>query len=337
MKTDKIPVFVVTGFLGSGKTTLLQKMLRHNRWRNSALIVNEFGQASIDHHLLNAATEELSLIGGGCACCQKREDLTRELSKLINREDPQILTGVVIETTGLADPAPIVFTILTDPMLQHHFRIGGILTTVDSVNYPRQTGNHPELSKQISLADVIVVTKHDLIDSATEEQVFGRIRASNPTAKIFASEHGNMDFDALFAALDWSAETSGNIPPYADTADGHLENSHIAQTETQSVSISFDGPIDWSAFGVWLSMLLFARGEHVLRVKGMLDVGDDGPVVLNGVQHIIHPPEHLSDWSGHDRQTRITFILRGIQAEEMLNSLQAFRHLLGARPVLLNA
>jgi G3E family GTPase len=327
----KRPVTVVTGFLGSGKTTLLAKVLSEPSMANTAVLVNEFGEVGLDHHLLRRVDERTVLLGSGCVCCTTREDLVGALMELLNMDQRgQIprLERVVVETTGLADPSPILHTIFADPVLQHHFSVDLVLTTVDAVNGDLHLERNPESVKQVTAADKIVVTKTDIAESDSVKRLISRLRGINPSARTIEAAFGEVDVDELFRP-----DGAGTRAAFPAGEAGHPHDVG----ETYSVSVTFDGSIDWTAFGIWFSMLLHARGEDVLRVKGLLDVGETGPVVINGVQHIIHPPQHLDEWPDEDRRSRIIFITRHIRPEELLNSLRAFRGLLGARPVPLQA
>jgi G3E family GTPase len=324
-------VTVVTGFLGSGKTTLLGKVLTDPVMANTAVLVNEFGEVGLDHHLLRRVDERTVLLGSGCVCCTTREDLVGALLELLDLDQRGEIPGldrVVIETTGLADPAPILHTIYADPVLQHHFSVDLVLTTVDAVNGALHLDRNPESVKQVAAADKIVVTKTDIAEPGVAQGLLSRLGTMNPSARIFEAAFGEVDVDELFRP-----DGAGAHAPLLAGEPGELHDTG----ETHSVSVTFDGPIDWTAFGIWFSMLLNARGEEVLRVKGLLDVGEAGPVVLNGVQHIIHPPEHLGEWPDEDRRSRIVFITRSIRPEELLDSLLAFRGLFGARPLPLHA
>lgn len=321
----KRPVTIVTGFLGSGKTTLLQRLLGDPSLKNTAVLVNEFGDVGLDHHLLRRVDERTVLLGGGCVCCATRRDLVNALIGLLGMTEKggvSTLDRVVVETTGLADPAPILYTIFTDNVLQHHFEVDLVVTTVDAVNGDLHLDRNPESVKQVAAADRVVVTKTDIAERAASERLISHLRSINPSADIIRSAFGEAVSRELLGAS--GARRADAEPPASEPhgADG-----------TQTVSLTFDGPVDWAAFGIWLSMLLHARGEDVLRVKGLLDVGEKGPVALNGVQHIIHPPKHLEEWPDEDRRSRVIFIARGIERDEILASLSAFRNFLGAQPV----
>lgn len=330
----KRPVTVVTGFLGSGKTTLLSGVLSEPSMKNTAVLVNEFGEVGLDHHLLRRTNERTVLLGSGCVCCTTREDLVEALLELLEMEDrgeTARLERVVVETTGLADPAPILFTIFTDPVLQHHFTVDLVIATADAVNGALHLDRNPESVKQVAAADKIVVTKTDIAEPGAAHALIARLRAINPSAEVTEVSFGEVDPGELLRPAAGAPGTAT-----ADASRRFLEGPDAHDVaETHSLSLTFDGPVDWTAFGIWLSMLLHTHGEDVLRVKGLLDVGEAGPVVLNGVQHIIHPPQHLDSWPDRDHRSRVILITKRIRPEEILASLRAFRRMIGAKPRLL--
>lgn len=310
----KTPVTLVTGFLGSGKTTLVSRLLSHPELRETAVIVNELGEVGIDHHLLRQVDERTVLLRNGCVCCALRGDLAEELRDLIARRDRGEIPAfrrVIVETTGLADPAPIVYTLLSEPLVKHHYRLDGVVTTVDAQHGLRG----PESLKQAAAADRLVVTKTDLADPAP---LVDELQRLNPEALVLQSMYGDVPPSVLL---------EGDFRPPRELPDDRvMQHKH----EVRAVSLTFAEPLDWTAFGVWLTMLLQARGEDVLRVKGLLNVGAEGPLVLNGVQHVVHPPEHLPAWPDGDRRTRIVFIGRGFERGELERSLAAFNRAAGA-------
>ena len=331
-RKNKKPITIVTGCLGRGKTTLLQNILKTPDLQNTAVIVNEFGKVGLDHHLLRKADEKTVLLSGGCICCNSREDLKEELKSLLfmdEKKEKDRFDRVIIETTGLADPAPIMFTIATDPMLQHHFYIDCVITTVDAENGLMQIKRNPELIKQVTVADKIALTKTDIAKRQTIDELKDSLREINPSAEMIEVVHGDADPDIVEgnAATDYLDHLS--------RAPKH--NSDDNGADIQSISFSFAKPLNWTAFGLWLSMLLHAHGENVLRVKGLLDVGEKGPVVLNGVQHIIHPPNHLDEWPDQEKLSHLVFILRSINPETISHSLKTFQHFLGTEVELLEA
>jgi G3E family GTPase len=306
---EKTPVVLLTGFLGSGKTTLLRHLLARAEFGETAVIVNELGEVAIDHHLLRRVDERTVVLGNGCVCCTLRGDLADELRDLLGRRDRGEIPAfrrVVVETTGVADPAPIVYTLLSEPVVQHHFELDRVITTVDAVHGLRA----PESVRQVAAADRLVVTKTDL----ASPQILGRrLSALNPTAKIVEASFGEVDPNMLFGGDERHLR---EVPP---TEDAHAEHDGV-----QSHSLVFDEQLDWTAFGVWLTMLLAARGGDILRVKGLLNVGAAGPLLLNGVQHVVHPPEHLAAWPDDDRRSRIVFIGRDLDRRALEDSLAAF-------------
>ncbi len=317
---------VVTGFLGSGKTTLLQNILAHRDMKNASVIVNEYGKVSIDHHLLQHVAEKISVLGGGCVCCQVRSDLVDTLRNLLLKaQRGMAVDRIVIETTGLADPAPIAFTILTDPVLQHHMYVSSIVTAVDVVNAQMQINSHPESLKQILVADRIVLTKTDLASAQEVDQLVRELQRLNPVADIMPASFGHAPVERLLSDGWGQMLLRGS-----QTVESDSHGVHPSQTE--SVSIRFDTPLHWTGFCVWLSMLLHARGQSVLRVKGIINVGGKGPIALHGVQHIIHPPDHFRDWPSDDHTSRLVFILRNARGDDILSSLTAFQAFLGAKP-----
>jgi len=310
---------------------------------NTAVLVNEFGEVGLDHHLLRRADEKTVLLEHGCVCCTTREDLVSALLDLLDEEDKgriPPLDRVVVETTGLADPAPILFTVFSHPVLQHHYHVDRVVSTVDTVNGELHLDRNPESTRQAAAADVVVLTKTDIAKSGEIQALRARLRGINPSASVIEASLGEVNPEALFnPASNWSptepSDPTENRPGTVPETFVAGDVRHVSRT--YSTSLKFDGPVDWTAFGTWFSMLLYARGEDVLRVKGLVDVGEAGPVLLNGVQHVVHPPEHLGEWPDEDRRSRIIFITRGVRSEELLASLEAFRGIVGAGPRLLEA
>lgn len=321
----KKPVTVVTGFLGSGKTTLLSKALSGAVMKNTAVLVNEFGEVGLDHHLLRRVGERTVLLGSGCVCCTRREDLVGALGELLDLEERgeiPALDRVIIETTGLADPAPILHTVFNDPVLQHHFFVDLVISTVDAVNGELHLERNPESVRQLAAADKVFLTKTDLADPRATRDLLSKLRTINPTATLAEIRPEDAAPKNLF-----DPECSPSVARVLE-----YEPHPHGGAGADSISLTFDGPVDWAGFGIWLSMLLHSHGEEVLRVKGLLDVGAPGPVILNGVQHTIHPPQHLDAWPDGDHDSRIIFITRGVHPDGILSSLQAFGRVTGASP-----
>jgi G3E family GTPase len=303
----KTPVTLLTGYLGSGKTTLLARLLAHPDMGETAVIVNELGDVAIDHHLLRRVDERTVVLDSGCVCCTLRGDLADELRDLLGRRtrgEVPPFRRVVVETTGLADPAPILYTLVSEPVVKSHFALERVIATVDAQHGLRG----PEGLKQAAAADRLVVTKTDLADPRPLER---RLAALNPTADVLEASFGDVAPELLFGGREHE--------PRELPVEEHAHTDGVA-----AHTLVFEEQLDWTTFGVWLTMLLAARGADVLRVKGLLDVGGPGPLVLNGVQHVVHPPEHLDAWPDDDRRSRLVFIGRGFTAAELGDSLRAF-------------
>ena len=337
------PVIVVTGFLGSGKTTLLNHMLRHPSLADAAVLVNEFGAVGLDHLLVEAMDENTVLLESGCLCCTIRGDLKDSIIALNSRrargEIPPY-RRLIVETTGLADPAPILFTLSADTVLKHHYRLGSVITTVDGVNGLGQLERHEESVKQATVADRIVLTKPDIADADGLERLGARLTRLNRTADQVTAVNGRVDVLRVLRADVYDARTKGAevrrwlaAEAEKDAADGYDDRGHghdvSRHDETiHSFTLSFEGALDWTAFGIWLTMLLHTHGEKVLRVKGLLNVaGTDAPVVVNGVQHVVHPPIHLAAWPTDDRRSHIVFIVDDLPRAAIERSLAAFNRM----------
>jgi G3E family GTPase len=341
-QTTSIPVNVITGFLGSGKTTLLRRLLDSPALADTAVLVNEFGEVGLDHHLLQRVDDEIVLLQSGCLCCTIRGDLSAAIRDLYTRREAgqiQAFRRLVVETTGLADPVPILSTIMAEPMLRHHFRLGNVVTTVDAVNGLLHLARQPESAKQAAVADRIVVTKTDIAEAREIAELRHRLLKLNPAAPhLEITPDVPVDPDTLLTrdlydlagraaeVRRWLAIESENAAAGVHPHQHADVNRHDAQIH--AFSLRFTQPLDWTAFGIWLTMLLHRHGTDVLRVKGMLNVGSGpGPVVVHGVQHLVHPPDHLPQWPDDDRSSRIVFIVRGLSREAIERSLNAFGRL----------
>jgi G3E family GTPase len=340
-----IPVNLITGFLGSGKTTLLNRLLRSPQLANTAVLVNEFGEVGLDHLLLEAVDAETVILQSGCVCCTIRGDLADAMRGLLSKRERGAIPRferLAIETTGLADPAPIVSTLLAEPVIRHHFRLGNVIATVDAVNGAQHLAENPESVKQAAIADRIVLTKSDLAGDAQVELLQAALRGLNPTAPFLDATTDPLEPDDLMASDVYDPATkSAEVRRWLDqeahraaaAGHGHDPNRHDPNRhdpnrhdrDIRAFCLTFDQPLDWTAFGVWLTMLLHAHGARVLRIKGLLHVRDlPAPVVIHGVQHVIHPPAHLDRWPDADRRSRIVFIVRDMNPATIEASLAAF-------------
>jgi G3E family GTPase len=328
------PVNVLTGFLGSGKTTLLQRMLRAPALSRTAVLINEFGEVGLDHLLVQQVEESVVLLESGCICCSIRGDLKGALRDLLSRRergDIPVFDRVVIETTGLADPGPILYTLLSEPVVQHHFRLGNVITTVDAVNAELHLSRNPEGLKQVAAADRLLITKTDLADPQQTAAVRETLNRINPSADVWDAVRDAFEVDELLDVRP-SAQRAGSGARYwfrddatAEAPSGYLHALRRHSDQVGSFSLILEQPLDWTAFGIWLSLLLNRHGNDILRVKGILQVqGANAPVFINGVQHIVHPPQHLERWPTADHRSRMVFITRGIDHGRLLRSLEAF-------------
>ncbi|PUD30391.1 GTP-binding protein [Helicobacter pylori] len=313
----KIPITLITGFLGSGKTSFLSEYLNQIDHQGVALIINEIGQAALDQRILSVqyCGEKMLYLNAGCVCCNKRLDLVESLKAALNNYEwhGEILKRIIIETTGLANPAPILWTILSDTFLGAHFEIQSVVVCVDALNARMHLTNN-EAREQIVFADSVLLTKTDLQnDSAALIKLKERLWAINPSAEIF--DKRAIDYESLFSRKN---RVHRAILP---TKDLHSQGF-------ETLSINFEGAMEWSAFGIWLSLLLHQYGTQILRIKGIIDIGSGFLVSVNGVMHVIYPPKHiLKDQNG----SNLVFIMRHLEREKILNSLKGFKDFLGIK------
>jgi G3E family GTPase len=326
-----VAVNLLTGFLGSGKTSLLRRLLRQPALQDTAVLINEFGEVGLDHLLVEEVDEEVVLLKSGCVCCSIRGDLKDGLGRLYGRmqqgEVPPF-RRVVIETTGLADPVPIVASFLADPALRHHFRLGHVVTVVDAVNGIENLEAFEEAGKQVALADRLVVSKTDLAGPVQVEALARRLARLNPTALIHCSAEDDDPAPPALLLQDEQEDPAGQGAEVrrwlaAAEAGDDAHDHHTAGLGT--FCLAAEAPLDWAAFGLWLSMLLNRHGAAILRVKGLLQVqGVERPVVIQGVQHLVHKPEHLDAWPEGRPQTRLVVIGRGLDRAAIERSFHAF-------------
>jgi G3E family GTPase len=315
----RIPVTVVTGFLGAGKTTLLRRFLSSPEGRGTAVIVNEFGAVGIDDALLRSSAEETMLLGNGCVCCITRSDLQLALRRLVfDRERGTVppFGRVVIETSGLADPGPILQTFSTDRALGGEFHFDVVLAVVDAVAGEANLAAAAEARKQAILADRLIISKTDLAEPAAVERLTRRLQRLNPRAAIDIAVSGALDPERVIAPAN--AERSGFVAE-AEHSDG-----------IESFVLEFAEPVEWPAFSRAMETLTALRGADLLRVKGVLDIsGCRGPVVIQYVQHLAHPPVELESWPDANRTSRVVFITRNVPECQVRELFAAVRALAG--------
>jgi G3E family GTPase len=312
---------VLTGFLGSGKTSLLRHCLRHPAFADTAIVINELGDAGLDHLLLETRAEETVVLPGGCVCCSVREDAARALDRLATRRragDLPPFARVIIETSGAADPVPLLGTLKADPRVTAHFRYEGMAVAIDAL-HGAATLARDEAARQLLYADRAILTKCDLADAGTRARTQAAVRALRPDITLLESHGEGAAATALFTGL-----RSDLSPPATDPLTWLGSGSHAGRFHTQSWTL--DAALDWTAFGVWLSLLLDAHGSRILRVKGVLEVaGSATPVVVHGVRHTVYPPLHLPAWPPGARQSRLVFIFDGTPPARLRESLAAFQ------------
>jgi G3E family GTPase len=330
----RIPVTLITGFLGSGKTTLLSRLVRHPAMAGAAVVINEVGEIGIDHDLVTMASENVALLANGCICCSVRTDLQETLRDLFARRHSGEIPDfdrLIIETTGLADPAPVVHTLASDTLLAAQFRLDGLVTLVDGAQALQQLAAHGEPAKQIALADRVFITKADLVDEAQRQAVEQAVRALNPRAPFSTLLHGEVDPAELTGLGLASARASPATLSFLGeplAGDGASGERHLGQrpalhdASIRTLSLRFETPFAWPAFSAALELLTTLRGPDLLRVKGIVNV-EGQPVVVQGVQHIFHDPVELDRWPSADTGTRLVFITRGIDAATIRNLLSA--------------
>jgi G3E family GTPase len=341
----RIPISVITGFLGSGKTTLLKKLLRHPGMANAAVIVNEFGEESIDHALLETSSERMALLDNGCLCCTVRTDLQETLRDILTkRMHGEVIQfdRVFVETTGLADPAPVVQTLASDSLLADKFRLDCVVTLVDAVNGIAQLDTLTEPLKQAAIADRLLVSKTDIASPEQTAALRKRLAEINPQALVLEAVQGDVDpADLIDVGLTNRRVDSDKlkrwIGPLAQSEPSALTRAEAVHTAgITSFCLWFDRPLTWTAFETCMNVLTSLRGPDLLRVKGLLDIeGESGPVVVQGVQHIFHPPARLQSWNDDDRRSRLVFITRGIErsmVENLFRVVGALRHSGSAPP-----
>lgn len=334
MKQDtKVSCTILTGFLGSGKTTLLNRLLKHPELRDAAVLINEFGEIGLDHELIVHSEDRLVVLAGGCVCCALREDVEAALRHLFHKRDTgeiPAFTSIVIETTGLADPIPLLMTLQSFGLARERLSAPTVVTTVDAGLHAATLANHPQAARQIVAAHQIVVTKADIVGESQAREVAAQVAALNPWANVEVGQDAADSTSFVVRCISQQLidnSTSQLVGPGADWGwpSGKLLNLRNQHHKVVSFPMIFDSQIDWTVFGVWMTLLLHRHGSKVLRIKGILNVrGLHGPVVIHAAQHMVHPPQHLTEWPSDDRRTRLVFIVDGLDPAVITRSLDVF-------------
>lgn len=348
----RVPVILLTGFLGAGKTTLLNHLLRQPEMAGSAVLINELGAVGVDHHLVEQVDETLVVLDSGCICCSVQGDLVRALKGLFMRalrREIGPLRRIVIETTGLADPAPVIHTLMAEPFISERYRCDGVITAVDATHGLQQLGAHREAVRQVAMADRLLITKCDLADEPGRTALAERLAELNPGARQIEVSGGKVAVDAIFGCglydpagktpdvAAWLGEeavraqrtrAAQRVPawrrPGAGRAPGAGDETAPSRHDAGVTSfvLSFDAPLPWFEFSDALDLLLQVYGARILRIKGLLNVaGDPLPRVLQCVQHSVYPPTSLPAWPAQppydDRRSRLVFIVRELAREDV--------------------
>jgi len=329
----RLPSVILTGFLGSGKTTLINRLMQDPAFQRSAVLVNEFGEVPLDHELIAQSEERLVVLPGGCVCCALREDVEGALRQLFERRDAGEIPAfeqLIIETTGLADPIPLLMTLQGFRLARERLEAPLVVTTVDASLHEATVARHPQASRQVVAAHLVLVTKADLAGEDRTGQVVAAAARLNPWARIEVARGAEQLAQLLRESREvmdrpWDMKALDLMAPreqgWMSGKYVKVGNAHAAV----SFPVVFDTPVDWSTFGVWLTLLLHRHGQNVLRVKGLLNVsGLKGPVAVHAAQHMVHPPEHLQAWPSDERRTRLVFIVERLEPEAIVRSMKAF-------------
>ncbi len=321
-----LQVSLLTGFLGSGKTTLLNALLRHEAMSETAVLINEFGDIGIDHSLVETVDPDMIQLTTGCLCCTVQGDLTRALREIflkrVNSKIPAF-KRVLIETTGLADPAPVIQTLVNDPVISARYSLDGIIATIDALHGPGQLQRHEECRKQAAVADRLVITKTDIATPEQTTRCHEALEILNPAAPRLTAVSGDIHPDKLFdcglfnpATKSYDVQNWLRAEAYADDEHHHHHDRNRHDENIHAWCLNYEEPISWPAFIAWIQTLIDNYGEKIFRIKGIVNIeGEDQPIAIHGVQHIFHPPAKLPDWADETRNSKLVFIVDGLSQE----------------------
>ncbi len=337
MQKQLIPVHILTGFLGSGKTTLLNHLVSSPQFSKTFVIINEFGAVGLDHLLVKSASETMIEMSSGCICCTIHSDLKKTLKDILwrfSRNGERQFDRVIIETTGLADPAPIIHTIMNSPELEGEYELSSVIATIDATCFAKTFQDQFEARKQAAVADSLILTKTDLVQSSERFEIEEFVRSVNPSAPIFRAANGVVDIDKLFQARPFSIHDKTpdvkqwlNEEVYHDNHNGHHDHHHDINRHGKDISafcITREEPIPEKAFMIWIEFLLKFMGESVLRMKGIVNIAEyQSPLIVQGVQHIMYPPYQMEAWPDSDKRSRLVFITKGVTKASLESSLKS--------------
>ncbi len=334
---NQIPVTVITGFLGSGKTTLLSSILKKKEMQKTAVIINEFGEIGLDHALIEHTDENIVELQSGCICCTIQGDLNKTLIDLFDKMmngKVSSFNRVLIETTGLANPVPIIHTLMSSIELIRIYSLDGVITVVDSVNGEKTLDLHEESLKQLALAEKIILSKTDIIDKDEIKSLIYRIKEINPVSQIVYSKFGNIPLEEIFGLGAYDPyKKSADVKKwlaaekYKDKKHHHHHDVNRHNENIRAFSMMSKKPVNMIAFSFFRDMIIAALGANLLRMKGIINIaGEERPAVIHGVQHIFHPVQWLETWPDNDRRTKLVFITQNIKKEQIEDF---FRPLMG--------
>jgi len=324
----RLPVILLSGFLGSGKTTLINTVLRDPRMADTAVAINEFGVVPIDHHLIDQGQDSTVVLGNGCLCCNVAGDLEDAVMRVFSRRqsgDLPAFRRLIVEPSGLADPAPIAQAILRNPIMSRALRLDGMITTVDAVFGSTQLERYPETLKQIGLADQLVLTKTDLVAPDEVERLRNALVSLNPAARIIEASFGAVDPEDLFPPSFLDPTSSARAIPFGlDAFMAEPVTGHAHTHGTVAIMLIADRKLVWRKLESWLRAIRLEFADRLLRLKGLVDLAEaNGPVVLQGVHHVINAPVELPDWPDSDHRTRIVLILKDADRAAILARWEA--------------
>lgn len=340
----RLPVIVLTGFLGAGKSTLLNDLATTSALAGTAVLINEFGEVGVDHHLVEKIDETLVVLDSGCICCSVQGDLVRTLKNLFQRATQREigpLKRILIETTGLADPAPVVYTLMEEPFIAARFFCDGVITAVAVTHIESQLAMYRQALRQVAMADRLLLTKCDLVEPTTRVRVAEHLARLNPAAPQIELFGGKAPENILSGCglyspvgkhvdvVSWLGESSPSTTPRYIPVETQVPVPHHHDDGVTSFVLTFDAALDWLGFSEALELLLAVRGERILRVKGLLNVaGDPRPRVVQCVQHAVYPPSSLPAWPVDgpfvDRRSRLVFIVQNLNEEEVVRWFAGF-------------
>jgi G3E family GTPase len=330
---ENISITILTGFLGSGKTTILSSLIKHKLMANAAIIINEFGEIGLDHDLIETTDENVIELQNGCICCTIQGDLKSTLLNLLKKMEKREISPfnhVIIETTGLADPVPIIHTLMTSLDLQRIYSIDGVITVVDSINGESTYNVHEEAVKQTAFADRIVLSKTDIADEARVNSLTKRIRTINPKVTIIKSNMNSVPVAKLLGLNDYNPQNKDwNVREWLEIeknkSSKHLHHHHDHDVnrhgdDIETFAMVTSQPVSMTSVNFFLELLMSQMGENILRIKGILNIkGQECPAVIHGVQHIFHPLEWLEKWPSQNKQSRLVFITKNINKDTIDN------------------